>query len=42
MDNMDVHDWENHVNPILQDIHCNSDNYFNSQDVSKNGGMSKV
>lgn len=40
MDNMDVNvEWEHHVNPILQDIHCNSDGYFNSQDVSKNCGL---
>ena len=33
MDTMDVN-WEHHVNPILQEIHCNSDSYFNPQDVS--------
>lgn len=28
-------DWEHHVvNPLLQDMNCGDDEYFNAQDVS--------
>lgn len=28
-------DWEHHVvNPLLQDMHCGDEEYFNTQDVS--------
>lgn len=28
-------DWEHHVvNPMLQDMHCGDEEYFNAQDVS--------
>lgn len=31
-------DWEHHVvNPLLQDMNCGDDEYFNSQDVSSLG-----
>jgi hypothetical protein len=30
-------DWEHHVvNPLLQDMHCGDEEYFNTQDVSVN------
>lgn len=30
-------DWDHHVvvNPLLQDMHCGDDEYFNAQDVSQ-------
>lgn len=32
---MSSEDWEHHVvNPLLQDMHCGDEEYFNAQEVS--------
>lgn len=34
---MSSEDWEHHVvNPLLQDMHCGDEEYFNPQEVSLN------